>query len=254
MSLGIRHAVLLALASRALVACGGPSAPNVPAAASTTNASSKARSGDLLYVGVTHNVLILTYPEYRHVGRLATQEEWPTVCGDPKTGDVFVPDTQQISEYAHGGTTPIAVLKAPAGYGNLLGCDHNPTNRDLAVTSYQHPLDGGQLLIYQKGKAGPQIYDDPAVLAFYYCGYDPNGDLFLMGYGLKGQRSVVPILDELPVGSASLMHIVLDAYVFYPKKVQWYGGYLTLTNGKIVARADLGVSRLHREYDDPQRR
>ena len=239
MKKSLKFGVLYLLALALAASCSESSVPTVRSNAGT--AASKS-GGDLLYVGITHGVLILTYPEYKHVANLPTEEEWPTVCSDAKSGKVFVPDTYQIPEYAHGGTAPIGMLKAPAGYASLLGCSINPKNGDLAVVSYQYPRNGGVLLVYAQGRAFPAIYRDSAMLEPYYSAYDPNGNLFVMGYGLKGQRSVVPIFDELPAGSASLMHVRLDAYVSYPKKVQWDGKYVTLTNGKIVSRVRISGS------------
>ena len=85
---------------------------------------SPAAAGPLLYVSDigAEDVDVFSYPGGKQVGKLTGFSEPAGLCTDRK-GDVFVVDSgsDRILEYAHGGTSPIATLRAgrPSGVRSI---------------------------------------------------------------------------------------------------------------------------------------
>ena len=135
------------------------------------------------------------------------------------SGDVFIANqqAQDLLEYAHGGTRPIAKLDDPGNYRT--GCSVDPSSGNLAA------VNGGEsagISIYQHAHGAPTIYTDRSVW-LYFCGYDDKGNLFADGLGLTGGFKFV----ELPHGGNAFIKIALDQKLHWPGGVQWDGQYLT---------------------------
>ncbi|MGA9946057.1 MAG: hypothetical protein WBP75_13570, partial [Candidatus Cybelea sp.] len=134
------------VAAAILAGCGG-SAPPIAAPGATTQsraAATHADNGgswmapdatkqDLLYVSDwgTGDVYAYSYPKRKLQGKLTGL--MPTgLCVDKK-GDVFVDNSREILEYAHGGTSPIATLDDSGSYPTV--CSIDRVTGDLAVAN-----------------------------------------------------------------------------------------------------------------------
>src|SRR5579871_6367789 len=130
-------------AAIAVTGCGGGSL-----AQSTANAQFLSRSAswmapglakrDLLYLtdDGNGNVYVYSFPEAKLKGTLTGLNVPTGECVD-KAGDVWIVEegTNDIVEYAHGGTVPIATLTDPNNAPE--GCSVDPTTGDLAVANAQ---------------------------------------------------------------------------------------------------------------------
>lgn len=92
----------------------------------------EAKSEDLLYVSTSGGVAVYSYPAAVLVGTLSLLSP-AGLCAD-NAGNVWITGNQQIFEYAHGGSQPIATLD-DSGYSSK-GCAVDPTTGDLAVTNF----------------------------------------------------------------------------------------------------------------------
>jgi hypothetical protein len=191
----------------------------------------QAKRRDLLYVsnGGSDAVTVYSYPDGEYLGALYGFDTPYGQCTD-KHGDVFITDFNgaKILEYAHGGSTPEAVLvdsdEHPAG------CSIDPINGDLAVSnSYTLGYEAGSISIYpndgRNGFGAPRTYSDSKFFHLYFCGYDNRGDLFVDG--LSGRSNDFEFA-ELPAGGKSFTAIKLKVRIQSPGGVQWDGRYVTV--------------------------
>lgn len=122
----------------------GAAPPNASAASHGPAARSwmlpEAKNNDLLYVSdlLAQVVYIYTYRGHKLVGTLTGFFNPEGLCVD-KAGDVYVTNdtsegVHQITEYAHGATTPLRTLNDPQGRAN--GCSVDPKTGDLAVANF----------------------------------------------------------------------------------------------------------------------
>ncbi len=218
-----------------LAGCGGsqaqsnavlPMRGNAPGQASAAHSwvARRARTGNLLYVSRygLGEVSVFSYPKGAPVGTLTGFETPEGLCSN-KNGDIFVVDetAQQVVEYAHGGTSPIATLDDS---GNLPhGCAIDPTSGDLAVVGGGPP---GNVAIYPQAKGSPTVYQDGSAEYFSYCTYDDQGDLFTVDvYGDNNPGNIV----ELSQGSTSFADISVDhRFNEGIHAIQWDGQYLAV--------------------------
>jgi hypothetical protein len=189
-----------------------------------------ARKYNLLYVSTrgTDDVYVFALPNDTLVGTLTGFTAPQGECVDA-AADVFISDAaaQEIVEYAHGGTTPIATL-SDSGW-TPQDCAIDPTTGNLAVANNAGPSSEGGIAIYAHASGTPTYYMDSAIYRPYFCGYDKKGNLFLDGTGIGGGQG---LLAELPNGSSSFTNITLNQYIYSP------GG--VLSDGKYVAVGDEG--------------
>ncbi len=188
-----------------------------------------AKTKRLLYVSTfpfqgVPDVEVYTWGQRTLVGRLMGFNSPQYLCAD-KAGNVFIPDAgaSQIFEYAHGGTSPIAILN---------DFDHSPTacfsdavTGDLAVVD--HDVKGGGIAIYQKASGNPTREYIANFKTYAFCGYDGAGDLFVDGKD-PSERTV---LAELRKDSKSWTDIKLEPLNFIPLEpisVQWDGKYMAI--------------------------
>jgi hypothetical protein len=177
----------------------------------------EAKSQDLLYVARSSpgEVSVYTYPKGKPVGTISIAAP-NGICSDGK-GNVFVVgvESQQIYEYAHGGSQPIATLDDSGN--NPLACAVDPSSGDLAVTGG----DGlANAAIYQNAQGSPTVYTDPFAGAFTFCTYDSQSNLFMGGGDLF----------ELPKGGNSFVEIPImgGPSETSPPGIQWDGNYIAL--------------------------
>jgi hypothetical protein len=198
-----------------------------------------AKNDDLLYVSKLTKVLIYSYPSDKVVG-LVTGFEYATgLCSD-RDGNVWVTDSQtsEISEFAHGGTKPIAILSDAQ---EPTGCAVDPRSGDLAVANY-----ADNVFVYPHGRGNPGVYTAPDLYFMQFCSYDGSGNLFVDGY--RDRRGLAPVgILKLSYGDTRLQRFEVG-----PKRnlhsagpLQWDGrsvvmGYAGKPNNKIYRISDLG--------------
>ena len=191
----------------------------------------EAKQKDLMYISdpLGHAVYIYSYPAAKQVGTIGGLVTPAGMCTDSKQ-NVWITDQSnyEILEFAHGGTKPIQTLTQFGQY--LLGCSVDPKTGALAVTSFCQVHDyvctsPGSVFVYKNTTKNPTQYAIPQGQDAGFCGYDPNGNLFIDG---QGGPSVPFILVELPAGASTAKSISLDRPIYWPGAVQWDGKYLAV--------------------------
>ncbi|MGA8575787.1 MAG: hypothetical protein WB609_08935 [Candidatus Cybelea sp.] len=248
-SLDFRHYVLGGFAAAALLAgcgalplslskgqsdtqppIGAPSAMRQSRAIATHAERSRswmlpeAKSEDLLYVSDYQNgVIVLSYtpPRLKYVGFLSEPQWGEGECVD-KAQNVFITGSAyDIVEYAHGATTPKAILTDP--FALPLSCSVDPTTGNLAVVGYPdqfHKIYGAA--IFKKARGKPTLYEDTGFAAFA-CTYDNEGNLFL-----DGSLTSSVAIAKLQKGSSTFTNIPLEQSFNAVGGIQWDGQYVAV--------------------------
>jgi hypothetical protein len=210
------------VAAVTLANCGGAlTAGNTQMSPATSSfIAPNAKKQDLLYVsdygdGAVH---VYTWPKGKFIQTLSGFRRAAGECVD-KAGDVWITSyvSQEIVEYAHGGTMPIATLSDPDEYP--ISCSVDPTTGNLAVGNIETTGDDqGSVAIYPDAQGTPTLYNDPGIDRIFFIDYDDAGNLFVDGrpYSTGGF-----VLAELPEGSSTFMNISLDQSIGMPGGVQW---------------------------------
>ncbi|HEY6325042.1 MAG TPA: hypothetical protein VIW73_00820 [Candidatus Cybelea sp.] len=185
--------------------------------------SSAAKKNDLLYISNGNNeVDIYSYPSGAKVGLLSGFEGVNFMCVN-KAGDIFIPNQglNEIFEYAHGGTSPIATLNDP--YGEANACSVDPLTGDLAVANLYTIGGSGNVAVYRHASGVPEVYNDSNFHLCEFVAYDGHSDLFLEGYSEIGYFEFA----ELPAERARFRTVTLDNYGL-ENGLQWEGTYLAV--------------------------
>jgi hypothetical protein len=199
----------------------------------SSSVSGTGRASLLYLTNMRENeVQVYSYPAGRKVGQLTGFGRPRSECADQR-GDVWIADAQalQITEYAHGGTKPIAALST-SGVPN--GCAASSSGDDVAVSG---AFQGGvALTVFHRSTRNrwrdPRAYIDSSMHVGEFCGYDADGDLFIDG--LSSARRGRFVLAELPRGADTLIDVAVSQPIKVPGQVQWDGHY--------VAIGDAGVA------------
>ena len=194
----------------------------------------EAQEDNLLYVSSPNvGVYVYSYPQGKLVGMLSGFEYAVGECSDAD-GNVFVTDNgeQDVVEYPHAGTTPIATFNDSGNYP--LSCAVDPSSGDLAVAGGT-TFSGGKstLAVFTSPSSPPTVYTDFAVAPFYFCTYDTNGDLFVEG-GLGQGPSAEAALDELPKDGDALSELHINKRIRAGGAVQWDGEYLAFGSPSLM--------------------
>jgi len=190
-----------------------------------------AKKSDLLYLDDqgTGNVYVYSYPKGELMGTLTGLPEPQGECVDKK-GDVFVTTfaSQEILEYAHGGTSPINTLSNPGQY--MEGCSVDKTTGNLAAIDFEPSSGGGGggVAIFAKASGSPTVLTDANLYLGYQVGYDNKGNIFVDGVDSSRNFEFA----ELPKGSSSFTEITLNVSITTPGGVQWDGKYVTVGDAK----------------------
>jgi hypothetical protein len=191
----------------------------------------EAKSDNLLYVSSLGEVYAYSYPKGKLVGAVF---QGGSICPD-NNGHVWVTTANTIVEYAHGGTTPIAILKVRKSEGGVGACAVDPTSGDLAVDG-----SAAKVFVFANAAGKPKMYRlklDSAT----FCGYDNKGNLFVSGYGHNGSKTFGVV--KLQKGTGKFRTISFEAsgsfYGYEPEPVQWDGRYVAIGNPIAVARYDV---------------
>jgi hypothetical protein len=212
-----------------LTGCDRAASPVVPLAVSPAAKTGSA----LLYVSESGKnlVAIYSYPQLKRIGALTVTAP-EGMCVDPRSDDVWVvsgPFTNKVSEFAHGGTKPIRVLKI----GNSLAayfidaCAVSPTNGDLAVVTTVTSSAPGGLFVFKHGTGTPKLYQDADMFAYGFVGYDSSGDAFVDGTNVNDEGR----LGELAAGATQMEDVTPKGLKLrFPGGVQYDGTDLAVGN------------------------
>ncbi len=180
-----------------LVACTAapssqPQSPNVLPAALHTGPSPhgswmdpSATSQRLLYVSDTGNDAVYVYGASSNnlVGTLTHFSQPLGECVDAKS-DVWIVDSNGLTEYAHGGTKAIGSISMyPRYYGDHpYSCAIDPTSGEIAISiinRYQGNDAGLVLICDSEGDCTSYVTHARAYI--YFVSYNKNGDLYADG-------------------------------------------------------------------------
>jgi hypothetical protein len=165
----------------------------------------------------------------------------PTHLCTDGAGNVYIPNylSENILEYAHGGTAPIKTLNAPGEYP--AACSVDPVTSNLAVANISNSSGGaGDLLIYKKAQGTPKAYSYSALYGLADAGYDNKGNVFVDGYDSGSNFTFV----ELPKGATTFKRITVNRSIGFGGGVQWDGSYITLGNAyqKVIYQVQISGS------------
>jgi len=216
---------LAALAAGALLSgCAMPAASLSPHQSVTSTAqrasiSPDAWRGSLLYVGGDKETYIFKYPGGRLLGSIPIGSFG--MCSDAK-GDVFVTRVSAIFEFPHGGTTPVAIYKAP---GTVYSCAVDPTTQNFAVVVFCLSGCGDYIAVYRQNFQGPpRTFHDSKLHSMLYCGYDAAGNLYVDGYDNNNKF----MISELPAGAQRFTNVTFSDNIAAAAQIQWDGTYMTV--------------------------
>jgi hypothetical protein len=224
-----RNVLALVLAAAVLTGCGGVQAPGAlpggVTAPSRVHGASGPSGGDLLYAlsykgGRGSTLHAFTYPGGQQVG-IQHINASGKLCSNTN-GNIFLLRYEAIDEYAHGGKHPIATFAD--SYYDPVDCSVDPNTGNLAVANESHEAAPGNVAVYQNATTSPTSYTDPQLYYYLSCGYDDNGNLFVVGT----THSNTEVLAELPKGSNTFTNITVNKDFYISSFVQWDGQYLAL--------------------------
>ena len=252
-----RFALSMGVAAAMLAGCGGSQPPiGAPGAMASSRANTLTEpagghsnhpwmtppsSGQaLLYVvnQTDQNVYVYTYPEGQLVGTLTGFIYPRGECVD-SAGDVFIVSAQSsassasiISEYAHGGASPIATLSDPV-LG--VGCAVDQKSGNLAVSGvYLSSGVYGAVAVFGGARGNPTMYYSSTIGPFAMCGYDSKGNLYVSADSSKFLDEYV--LVRLPKGGKKFEQISLAKPLYgnggFPSSVQWDGKHMTVSSSR----------------------
>ena len=210
----------------------------------------EAKKSDLAYISNFYNstILVFTYPGGKNVGSISSDEPQGECTSKTSNGNWWVVESgsDEILEYAHGGTTPLKTLREDVG--EAAGCTVDPTTGNLAVTI----LGTSNVVVFTGGSGSGTTLSD-SLSSTYFAAYDDKGDLFLDGIAPSDTYGVV----ELPKGSSTFESITLSQSLEFPGGLQWHDKYLAVgdqeahviyrfaihgTNAKEIGATELGDS------------
>ncbi len=232
-----------------LVGCTASPAtsPRLPTAESSARQAHswmlpEASRDNLLYVSDTNSQNVMVYTYFRSALRLAGILTGPPQpmgeCVDARQ-NVWVTGGTDFESfvmylYAHGATSPSAVLRDPVG--TPIGCAVHSANGDLAVVSANTNGSNLPVAIYKdvRGKlTKPTTYSYPTLYPKYLT-YDGKRNLFVVGEDNDDALTLV----ELPRGGNALIPITVT------QRFQATGGIAW--DGSDLAIADAGAATIYR--------
>jgi hypothetical protein len=188
-----------------------------------------AKSEDLIYAtGGCGGTCVLSYSDGTVVGSLDVDGSGD--CADT-AGNVFIPSSTKVVEYAHGGTTPINTLNLPGN--SAFGCSVDPATGNLAVV---FSSNYGNIAVFPSAQGTPTIYNAPVDLPLF-CGYDNAGNFYV-----DGVSSANPSFAELKAGSSDFTELTLNGSIGNPGQIQWDGKYITYES---VTKYKVNIARLN---------
>lgn len=179
-----------------------------------------AKKDQLLYASdvSADAVNVYSLPSGAQVGTLTGLSEPAGECSD-RYGNVYIANvlTEQILEYAHGGTSPINTWQEDNE--EPYSCAIDPKTGNLAVSNL-NSISGmatPNVTIYTS--SAKIVATDSNFASMYFVGYDKNGNLYVDGQNSANQFCYA----ELPAGESGLVDIALQAPIQFPGGIQWDG-------------------------------
>ncbi len=184
---------------------------------------------DLLYLSDegNGNVYVYSFPDAKLQGTLTGLSFPAGECVD-KAGDVWIVEEgpNDIVEYAHGGTVPIATLTDPSNAPE--GCAVDPTTGNLAVANPQTLSAGaGSVAIYAHAQGTPTLHTESQMQFVLFVTYDGKGNLYANGF----DSSLTYRLAELRKNAGALTPIAFNQDIVQASNIQWDGKYLAVRDG-----------------------
>jgi DNA-binding beta-propeller fold protein YncE len=163
---------------------------------------------------------VYSYPELKRVGAIYDYRYPLGLCSDAQ-GNVYVTEFAyaEITEYAHGGTSPLRTLYDSGS--DPRDCSIDSTTGNVAVANY----DPGGVVVFPIGSGSPESYS-PGLDYPNACAYDGSGNLFVDGSGGGGGFA----LAELPAGESTFEPIGLNKSIGNAGDVEWDGTYLAVAD------------------------
>ena len=161
-------------------------------------------------------MLAYSFPAGQLVGTISGISSAQGECTSKKSHGkwwVVATGSNQVLEFAHGGTTPIATINISAGVPASCAVDNGTGN--LAVTM----INNDNVVVYARGSGSGTTYAAP--FQPFFSGYDSKGNLFVDG---SGQTP----LAELAKGGSAFIPISTDQTIVFSGGVQWDGHYLAV--------------------------
>lgn len=238
-----RHATYAAFTAMLLTGCGSlaPSANSTAPQRAQVDARTgswmllDAKKDALLYISTAGGyVYVYSYPANTLVGQLSGFISPEGLCSD-KAGHIFVTDSylQEVSEFAHGDTQPIAMFTQSSQDWHPISCSVDPGTKNLAV----QPDGTHSLYIFKHEGSGATIYNNPYGYGYLGGTYDGSGNFFM--------RGTPNHIAELPKGTSTFTNIKLSRHIDPTEGFAWDGKYLSITNGNTSAIIDYRI-HVHR--------
>jgi DNA-binding beta-propeller fold protein YncE len=154
------------------------------------------------------------------------------LCSDA-AGNVWIVNdgANQIVEYKHGGSKPVATLSDPGEYPE--GCSVDPVTGNLAVTNFYSTSGAGSVAIYAHAAGSPTLITDAHFSEYRFCGYDNKGDLYVDGVSSSSGFVFAELLRGKKVFSSAQLK----------QAVEWPGG--VSFDGKDIAVGDTDASKVY---------
>lgn len=135
---------------------------------------------DLLYVSNANGTVNVYRFWQRTLAQVLTRFTQPMGQCTDGSNDVYITDkgSDEIFEYAHGGTKPIQTL-GESPY-EPYDCADSISNGNLAVANFgqgYYDYKPGTLVVYPHGSGQPVSYQGYSTDHFVNCAYDDRGDL-----------------------------------------------------------------------------
>jgi PQQ enzyme repeat len=191
------------------------------------------RTQNLLYVSNREDgsVFVYSYPQGKLNGSLFDVRA-SGLCSDGN-GNVFIPQGNEIREYAHGGTEPIVTLRNPLA-GTVQFCAVDPATGDLAVSGGSSRAHG--LVVYTNARGNPRTYRSLSGDTFRSLTYDNQGNLFVVG--IPGSSNRAAGLIELPKGGSRVGSVGWNGmHPLHLGAIQWDGRYLAVETEESGSRS-----------------
>jgi hypothetical protein len=192
----------------------------------------------LLYVSNRKDgsVFVYSYPQGKLSGSLLDVRA-SGLCSDGN-GNVFIPQGNEILEYAHGGTEPIATLRNPLG-GAVQFCAVDPDERKPRRFGRHVPRIW--LAVYTNATGNPRTYRSLNGDAYRSLTYDNQGNLFAVAIPGGSDRSAGLI--ELPKGASRVGSIGWNGMnPSHLGAIEWDGRYLAVETPESGSRS-ITISR-----------
>lgn len=175
----------------------------------------QAKNEPLVYVSSIGAIYVFDYPARHLVGKIYDYRYPLGLCSDPQ-GNVYVSEYAyaELTEYAHGATSPTRTLSDPQS--DPRGCAVDPLTGNIAIANN----DPGGVAIFPNGTGTPITYSAPVAYP-NACAYDASGNLFVDG----GSGFA---LAELPRGSNAFESVNLNKSISGADGITWDGTYLAL--------------------------